>query len=298
MEIGVSGASGLIGRALCERLRAEGHSVTVYGRSRVGDLPWVEWDLFSELPDGESLAKLNAFVHLAGESIAEGRWSESRKRLIRDSRVVGTRHLVKALETAPAVPGILVSASAVGFYGNRGKETLAEESPPGNGFLADVCRSWEAEALQARRRGMRVVLTRTGMVLSGEGGALQKMLTPFRLGVGGRLGSGEQYMSWIHIEDQVGLLLHALADERIEGPLNCVSPNPVTNAEFTKILARVLRRPALFPVPATALRLAVGEMAQPLLLEGQRTFPRKALDTGFSFRFPALRNALSHLLPR
>ncbi len=272
--------------------------MTVYGRSRVGDLPWVEWDLFSELPDGESLAKLNAFVHLAGESIAEGRWSESRKRLIRDSRVVGTRHLVKALEAAPAAPGILVSASAVGFYGNRGKETLAEESPPGNGFLADVCRSWEAEALQARRRGMRVVLTRTGMVLSGEGGALQKMLTPFRLGVGGRLGSGEQYMSWIHIEDQVGLLLHAMADERIEGPLNCVSPNPVTNTEFTKVLAGVLKRPALFPVPATALRLAVGEMAQPLLLEGQRALPRKALDTGFSFRFAALRDALSHLLPR
>jgi uncharacterized protein len=298
MKIGVSGASGLIGRALCRRLQAEGHSVTAFGRSRVDGLPWVDWDLLSGIDDAESLSGLNAFVHLAGESIAEGRWTESRKSLIRDSRVTGTRHLVKAMESAREVPRILIGASAVGFYGNRGEESLTEESPPGDGFLADVCRAWEAETLQARRVGARVVLARTGIVLSGDGGALHKMLTPFRLGVGGRLGSGEQYMSWIHIEDQVGLLLHALEDDRIQGPLNCVSPDPVTNAEFTKVLAGVLKRPALFPVPVTALRLALGEMAKPLLLDGQRVLPRKATDTGFSFRFPRLRDALSHLLRR
>lgn len=298
MKIGVSGASGLIGRALCRRLQAEEHSVTVFGRSRVDGLPWVDWDLLSGIDDAESLSGLNAFVHLAGESIAEGRWSDSRKRLIRDSRVMGTRHLVKAMESAREAPRILIGASAVGFYGNRGEEILTEKSPPGDGFLADVCRAWEAEALQARSLGARVVLARTGIVLSGDGGALRKMLTPFRLGVGGRLGSGEQYMSWIHIEDQVGLLLHALKDDRIEGPLNCVSPNPLTNAEFTKVLAGVLKRPALLPVPSTALRLALGEMAKLLLLDGQRVHPRKATDTGFSFRFPRLRDALSHLLRR
>lgn len=298
MRIGVSGANGLIGKALVHRLAAGGHEVVVFGRRAVESLPLVSWDVLSPISDPRSLDGLDAFVHLAGTPIAEGRWTAERKELIRRTRVVGTAELVRAFTRTPRPPRVLVSASAVGFYGNRGNEILDEESPAGTGYLPEVCQQWEAEALRAREQGIRVVLLRTGVVLSLEGGALARMLTPFRLGLGGRLGDGSQYFPWIHLEDEVALVEFALDHQDASGPLNGTAPNPVTNREFTKALASELGRPAWFPVPAPALRIALGEMAEQLLLEGQRVIPRQAQELGFGFRFPDLKSALRDLLGR
>jgi hypothetical protein len=237
----------------------------------------------------------DAVVHLAGESVV-GRWTADKKKAIRDSRVLGTRHLVAALAQAEVKPRVLVCASAVGFYGDRGDELLREESPSGQGFLPEVCREWEDASRIAGDAGIRTVNIRIGLVLSAKGGALAKLLTPFKLGLGGRIGSGQQWWSWIHVDDIVGGIHHAMRSESLAGAVNLVAPNPVRNAEFTRVLASVLGRPAFFPVPEFALRMAFGKMAAgELLLSSQRTEPGKLLAEGYEFRFRELRGALANL---
>ena len=239
----------------------------------------------------------DAVVHLAGENIASGRWNAARKAAIRDSRVNGTRFLCDALAGLARPPKTLVCASAVGYYGDRGEERLTEESPPGTGFLAEVCREWEAASAPAARKGIRVVALRIGMVLSPKGGALARMLPLFRAGLGGVIGGGRQYVSWVALDDLPGIILHALQRDDLRGPVNAVAPRPVTNREFTEALGKVLSRPTPLPVPAFALRLAVGgEMADALLLSSARGIPRRLEETGYRFRFAELSAALRHLL--
>ena len=303
MKIIVTGATGLIGSKLVRALRSEGHSVTrlVRGGSQTFRAPGtsaVEWDPDAGRIDGKELEGHDAAVHLAGENIAEGRWTPQKKARIRDSRVKGTRLLAETLAGLSARPQTLVAASAVGFYGDRGAEVLREESASGSDFLSELCREWEKAALPASQAGIRVVNLRIGVVLAAEGGALAKMLPPFRLGAGGRLGSGGQYMSWITIDDLVGVILHALKNESLRGPVNAVAPRPVTNAEFTKTLGRVLGRPTLFPVPAFAARLAFGEMADALLLSSARVEPARLQGTGYQFAYPELEGALRHVLEK
>lgn len=243
----------------------------------------------------------DAIVHLAGAGIADARWSEARKKVLRDSRMNSTRTLVDAIAQLQQKPRVLIAASGVGYYGDRGDETLTESSSNGNGFIAALARDWETQSLRAESLGLRVVMLRFGMVLSAHGGALPRIVTPFKLGVGGRLGSGKQWISWIALEDATGVIRSVLVDEKLSGPINVVTPNPVRNAEFTTALARVLHRPAIFPVPGFALRLALGEMADELLLVSQRVNPRKLVTQGYAFRFPdleaALRSALSSAKP-
>jgi hypothetical protein len=237
-------------------------------------------------------------VHLAGENIASGRWTSRRKAEIRRSRVEGTRRLCESLARLARPPKVLVSASAIGFYGDRRDEILREDTPPGTDFLAGVCREWEAATEAASRAGVRVVQVRFGVILSPAGGALKQMLLPFKLGMGGRIGNGAQFMSWITLDDAVGATNHALITGSLVGPVNAVAPAPVTNSEFTRTLARVLRRPALAPIPAFAARLAFGELADALLLSSARVIPTKLEGSGYRFRHPELESALKHLLGR
>src|SRR6266566_4624603 len=239
---------------------------------------------------------MNAVVHLAGENIAGGRWTAARKERILNSRVKGTKLIAETLGNLPQPPQVLVSASAIGYYGDRGSELLREQSPPGTGFLPDVCRQWEAATDAATRKGIRVVHLRTGIVLSGKGGALRKMLLPFKLGVGGKIGSGEQYWSWISIDDHCAAILHCIQASSLHGPVNAVSPSPVTNLEFTKALGRVLHRPTIFPLPALAARLVLGEMADALLLASARVEPAKLLGSRFVFEHKDLEPTLASLL--
>ena len=290
----VTGATGFLGRRLLNSLtrpvvlsrdperarRALGEAAQPFG-----------WKPEAEPPPAEAFRGVEAVFHLAGEPVAEGRWTAAKKERIRQSRVRGTRNLVTAIESLPERPRLLVSVSAVGFYGDRGEEVLEETAGPGSDFLAQVSREWEAEAGRASSLGVRVVTPRIGIVLGQGGGALAKMLTPFKLGLGGRLGSGRQWMPWIHLDDVVGLMLHAAEKNEISGAMNTVSPTAVTNSEFTRTLASVLRRPAIFPVPALAIRLAFGEMAE-VLLASQRVVPRVAEKTGYRFRYPGLAEAL------
>jgi uncharacterized protein len=300
MIVAISGWHGLVGTALrlsyqrvpnVKLLQLDrGTKEFVLGISRV------PWNPDTGAFDAQPLEGSNAIVHLAGEGIAERRWSSAQKDRIRKSRVAGTRLLVEGLRALKAKPSVLVCASAVGWYGPRGDEVLDESAPPGQGFLTDVCREWEAEAARATELGMRVVSLRIGVVLAGSGGALSKMLPIFRRGVGGRLGSGRQWMSWVHVEDVAGAIRFAIDTPALSGPVNATAPSPVTNAEFTKTLGRVLRRPTLFPAPGFAMRLALGEMADALLLTGQRVVPKKLVDAGYSFLFPTLEPALRDLL--
>ena len=298
MQIAISGSSGLIGSALVSFLTAGGHRVFRLVRGIAPGADSIRWDPAVGVRDVALLEGLDGVVHLAGENIGAGRWTARRKAEIRRSRVEGTRRLCESLARLAKRPKVLVSASAVGFYGDRGEEALNEESPPGNDFLAQVCREWEAATAPAATAGIRVVNLRFGVVLSPAGGALKKMLLPFKLGAGGRIGSGRQFMSWIALDDVVGAIHHALITQSLAGPVNAVAPSPVTNAEFTRTLARVLRRPAIAPVPAFALRLAFGEMADALLLAGQRVLPTRLQASGYTFRFPDLEGALRHLLGR
>lgn len=298
MKTLVTGGTGFIGRRLLGRL--DGAVVATRDPERArrtlgeGSPEIRAWDPGSPAP-AALFRDIGVVVHLAGEPIAARRWNDKVKRRIRESRVVGTRNLVAGMAAASPRPSLLVSASAVGIYGDRGDEILGETSPPGSDFLAETCLAWESEALRAREIGMRVVTVRTGIVLGRGGGALARMLPPFRLGVGGRLGSGRQWMSWIHIEDLVGIYLHAVATEGLSGPVNGVAPSPVTNREFTKSLGTAVGRPAVFPAPAVALRLALGELAG-VLLGSQRVLPKAAERTGYLFRHPELAGALKDIL--
>ena len=299
MNILVSGSTGLLGSALLPALNATGHQVTRLVRSDAGASgPVVLWDPQAGFLETKGLEGLDAVVHLAGENIAAGRWTAAQKARIRESRVKGTHLLSTALSQMHSPPKVFACASAIGFYGNRGEEILREESTCGPGFLAEVCRDWEEAASIAARKGIRVVHFRFGVILSPKGGALAKMLLPFRLGLGGVVGSGKQYMSWISLEDAARAALHALNTPTLQGPLNLVAPNPVRNREFTKSLGRALSRPTLFPMPAFAARLAFGEMADDLLLASARVVPAKLESSGFSFLFPELAGALRHLLQK
>ena len=303
MKVIVTGSTGLVGQALVRSLMSEGHSVTrlVRGGAQTFRAPnsvAAEWDPEQGTIDAGALEGHDAAVHLAGEPVAEGRWTDEKKRRILESRVKSTRLLAETLAGLKDKPKVLVSASATGFYGNRGAEVLVEESASGEDFLSEVCREWEKAALPASRAGIRVVNTRIGIVLSGEGGALGKMLTPFKLGVGGKVGSGEQYMSWITLDDLVGVIRHAIENEHLRGPVNAVAPNPVTNAEFTKALGHVLGRPTVLPVPAFAARLAFGEMADAVLLAGARVEPARLKESGYDFKHTEIEEALRHVLKK
>jgi len=292
----VTGASGSIGTALLPSLKAAGYSVTRMVRGTAAGADQIVWDPAQPVAP-ESVLGFEAVIHLAGESVV-GRWSEAKKARIRDSRVLGTRHLSQALAKASQPPTVLVSASATGFYGDRGEETLSENSASGKGFLASVCREWEAATEPAAKAGIRTANIRIGVVLSGTGGALKQMLTPFRLGLGGNIGNGRQWMSWIHVQDLVRAIHHTLKTDRLSGPVNLVSPNPVRNSEFTKTLGAVLVRPTMFPMPAFVARTVFGQMADELLLASQRVEPAKLAASGYSFQFQDLRSALDEILKR
>jgi uncharacterized protein (TIGR01777 family) len=301
MHVAVTGASGLIGSALARFLSNDGHRVILLVRGAAGggeDPSRVHWDPGTGVEDAAQLEGLDAVVHLAGENIASGRWSAARKAEIRRSRVDGTRRLAESLARLSNPPKVLVCASAIGFYGDRGDERLDEKSAAGSGFLPDLCREWEAASEPAAAAGLRVVHLRFGVVLTPAGGALKQMLPPFQFGVGGKVGNGSQFMSWISLDDAVGSILHTLRTDSLAGAVNSVAPAPVTNAEFTRVLARVLGRPAIFPVPGFAARLVFGELADALLLGSARVIPARLDESGYRFQHPELEGALRSLLGR
>ncbi len=296
MKVLVTGATGLVGTALSAFLTTGGHAVCRLSRSAPKDANDIPWNPVNGEIHPARLEGLDAVVHLAGENIAGARWTPKVKQRLRDSRIVGTRLLCVTLAKLARPPKVLVCASATGFYGNRSDESLTEASPAGSGYLADLCRDWEAACEPAREAGMRVVNLRIGVVLSAKGGALQKMLFPFKMGGGGVVGPGTQFWSWIALDDVVGAIQHALLHSELAGPVNGVAPEPATNKEFTKTLGKVLHRPTLIPMPAFVARLALGEMATDLLLASTRALPEKLTQTGYQFRFPTLEGALRHEL--
>lgn len=298
MKILVTGGTGLVGSDLCPMLTTGGHEVYRLTRSSPTEANDIQWNPDTgDLPRAQ-LEGLDAVVHLAGENIAAHRWNARVKDRLRTSRVEGTRFLCETLTQLQRPPKALICASAIGYYGDRGADMLNEAASPGEGFLSDLCRDWEAACDSARAKGMRVVNLRIGFVLTPKGGGLAKMLTPFKLGGGGVMGSGRQYWSWIALDDVVGAIHHCLMNDRISGPVNLTAPSPVTNAEFTKTLGNVLNRPTIFPMPAVAARLALGEMADGLLLASARVTPNRLCESGYEFRHPTLEGALRHLLGR
>ena len=298
MNVLMTGSSGLIGSALTSFLGGGGHQVRRLLRGPSAEANTTSWNPADGTFADGAFEGIDAVVHLAGENIASGRWTAARKARIRESRVNGTRRLCEALASLESPPKVLVAASAIGFYGNRGNEVLHESAAPGTGFLPEVCQNWEDAAAPARQRGIRVVHLRTGIVLSPSGGALAQMLPPFKLGVGGVLGSGDQYMSWIALDDMLGIVLHTLTDESISGSVNAVAPHAVTNREFTKTLGTALRRPTIFPMPAFVVGLVFGEMGNALLLSSSRVYPAVLQASRFEFAYPHLEGALRHLLGR
>ena len=307
MRVLISGSTGLVGTALIDALRRQGDDIARLVRPATRACPAgrgsspatadLAWDAIAGTLDAAA-SGADAVVHLAGASIADGRWTASRKRLLRDSRVAATHHLVGALAQLPQPPKVFVAASAIGFYGDRGDEELTESSAPGQDFLADLCREWEAESGRAAAFRARVVFLRFGVILAKHGGALPRMALPFRLGAGGRIGSGRQWMSWLALEDAVGIVGYALRTSALVGAVNAVSPQPARNADFSATLGRVLHRPALFPTPGFVLRLALGEMADALLLSSQRVLPGKLQRLGYPFVHQALEPALRSVLRR
>ena len=295
MKILVSGSHGLVGKALVRSLTNDGHEIIRLVRSQPAPGE-VEWKPDQGRIDVEHLEGIDAVVHLAGESIASGRWTEEKKKTIRDSRVQGTGLLSDAIARLSRPPSVFISASAIGYYGDRDDELLNEKSAPGKDFLSSVCVEWERATRPAAEKGIRTVCARFGIILDPDDGALAKMLPPFRMGVGGRIGDGKQWMSWIALDDVIKGLKFLIEDQSVNGPANFVAPNPVTNAEFTKTLGRVLSRPTIFPVPVFGVRLAFGEMADALLLSSQRVEPGVLKDKGFSFSWPTLEPALRTLL--
>lgn len=300
MNILISGASGLVGTVLVPALLAAGHKPRRLVRDQQIAAPDdVLWNPKNGEIDQAAVEQADAIVNLAGQNIAGGRWTAARKAAILNSRVDGTQTIARAIAKAPSRPRALVNASAVGYYGNRGDEVLDENSAPGSGdSLSDVCRQWEAAARPAADAGIRVALLRFGIILSGQGGALKKMLLPFKLGLGGKIGRGRQYMSWVAIDDVVGAIVHCLETANLQGPVNVVAPRPETNSVFTKTLGHVLHRPTLFPMPALAARAAFGQMADELLLASQRVRPAKLLSANYVFRYPELDGALRHVLAK
>lgn len=296
MNILVSGSTGLIGSVLCADLAKSRHRVLRLVRRTPSQENEIGWDPYSGKLNISDLEGLDAAVHLAGESIASGRWTAEKRRRIRRSRTEGTLLLAQSLAELADPPKVLVSVSAVGYYGDRGEELLNEDSGAGSGFLSEVCRAWEGATAPAATRGIRVVIPRLGMVLSAAGGALASMLPVYRLGIGGKIGNGRQYVSWIAIDDVSGIILHAINRDSVRGPVNAVSPNPVTNSVFAKILARELSRPAMFALPAFAARLAFGKMADEALLSSSKVSPARLIESNYEFAFPELEGALHHIL--
>jgi hypothetical protein len=302
MRILVSGSTGFLGTALVESLEGQGHSIARLVRPETSQksaagvrAESVSWDPVADQFDATGAEGTDALIHLAGASIAGGRWSVSRKKLLRTSRIDATRHLVGALAKLQRPPRAIVAASAIGYYGNRGDETVTEASAPGNDFLARLCQEWEAETARGAGFGARVVNLRFGIILAAHGGALPRMAMPFKFGAGGRLGDGRQWMSWLSLRETLSIIQFALATPGLTGPVNAVAPNSVRNSEFTSVLAKTLHRPALFPAPAFALRLALGEMADALLLISQKVMPSKLVDSGYPFLQPSLAGALAEV---
>ncbi len=299
MKILITGASGLIGKALQKSFESKGYELLLASRSEPKDDRHIQWNMDTGFAD-EDLPKLEgfyAFIHLAGENIGGGlRWSDEKKKAIRDSRVFGTRTMIEALARIEKKPKVFISGSAIGFYGDRGDSEMTEASPSGDTFLSQVCKEWEAESRRAEDMGIRTVLLRTGIVLSKDGGALATMLTPFKLGVGGVVGSGKQWMSWVSLEDVVGIINFAIENESVRGAVNVVAPHPVTNEEFTKTLGSVLYRPTILPLPEFAVNLVFGEMGDALLIDSTKVVPRRLIDAGFKFKFKELKPALEAAL--
>lgn len=296
MRILITGASGLLGKALQKSFTEKGYEMLLAGRGEPKNANEIQWSVeegFRER-DLPRLEGLDAVIHLAGESIAGLRWTDEKKKAIRDSRVLGTRNLVNALAGLKQKPNVFIAGSAMGFYGDRGDEIVTETSRPGDTFLSDVAREWENESRRAEDSGIRTVLLRTAIVLSKDGGALASMLTPFKLGVGGVIGSGKQWMSWISLDDVVGIVNFALENERLRGAVNVASPNPVTNEEFTKTLGDVLYRPTFLPLPEFAVNLVFGEMGDALLIHSTRVEPKRLQEAGYEFKFTDLRSALEN----
>lgn len=296
MKILITGASGLIGKALQASFKEKGYEMLLASRSEPKDDRHVKWD-----PDAgfstEDLPRLegyDAVIHLAGENISGLRWTEEKKKAIRDSRVFGTRSMIETFDKLKQKPKVFISGSAIGFYGDRGSDEMTESSSAGKTFLSEISKEWEAESRRAEDMGIRTVLLRTGIVLSKDGGALATMMTPFKLGVGGVIGSGEQWMSWVSLDDVVRIISFVLENEDFRGAINVTAPNPVTNEEFTKTLGGVLYRPTFLPLPEFAVHMVFGEMGDALLLDSTRVVPKRLLDAGFEFKYPKLKDALEH----
>jgi uncharacterized protein (TIGR01777 family) len=296
MKILITGASGLIGKALQTALAAGGHELLLAGRGEADAPNKVKWSIEDGFAEIERLEGVDAVVHLAGENVSGLRWTDEKKKAIRESRVEGTKSVVDALARLQNKPHVFISGSAIGFYGDRGDEEVTEASGPGDTFLSEVCRDWEVQSRRAEDLGIRTVLLRTGIVLSKDGGALATMITPFKFGVGGVVGSGKQWMSWVSLDDVVRIIEFALENEKIRGALNVTAPTPVTNEQFTKTLGDVLYRPTILPLPEFAVNLVFGEMGHALLLDSTKVIPKRLIDAGFEFRFSDLKNALNNAL--
>jgi hypothetical protein len=294
MNILITGGTGFIGSALSRGLRDGGHSVVVTTRRQTDSSEMLTWNPPALIPP-DIISNIDAVVNLAGESISSGRWTRARKERLMSSRIDTTDALVKSMEKAGSGPKVLISASAIGYYGAHGAEYVTENTPPAQDFLAGLCRAWETEALKAEESGVRVVLLRTGVVLGSGGGALSQMVVPFKLFMGGHIGSGEQWLSWIHVDDEVGIIRHALENGSVSGPLNLTAPDPVTNKEFSSALGKTLGRSSWLPVPGFVLKIALGELGQ-IALTGQRVIPEKALETGYKFKYPEVNGALKDIL--
>lgn len=301
MNIAISGATGLVGTALTKYLKENGYNVKVITRKKHNSSDYIFWDIDKKLIDSEKLEDIDVVIHLAGENISgqnpiQGRWTQERKKEILESRVKGTTFLSETLANLNNPPKLFISASAIGYYGDRNNETLNENSPKGTGFLSDVCLEWEKSTQELVGKGIRVVNTRFGVILSKEGGALKTMLLPFQMGVGGILGDGQQYMSWIDIDDVTGAIKYIIENNKIEGVVNIVSPKPVTNYEYTKALGNVLNRPTIFPIPKIGINILFGEMGQELLLASQKVNPDILLKNGYNFKYSTINESLNHII--
>lgn len=295
MKILITGASGLVGKELQKSFAEKGYEMLLASRSEPKDDNHIQWTIDEGFAEPEKLEGVDVVVHLAGENVSGGiRWTDEKKKAIRDSRVLGTRNVVDAISKLKKKPHTFIASSAIGFYGERGDEEVTESSAAGDNFLAGVCKEWEAESRRAEDAGIRTVLLRTGIVLSKDGGALGTMLTPFKLGVGGVVGSGKQWMSWISMDDEIAIINYAIENENIRGAVNAVSPNPVTNEEFTKTLGEVLYRPTFIPLPEFAVSMIFGEMGDALLLASTKVMPKRLEDAGFEFKFPNLKEAVEN----